>query len=73
MNQHDKNLLALTYIAWIIFNTLYLLGIVGMMFAAWALCVELYNNGWWSMLPLAAAVMVGGAVNLLFAREIRRI
>jgi len=73
MNQHDKNLLALTYIAWIIFNTLYLLGTVGMMFAAWALCVELYNNGWWSMLPLAAAIGIGIIINLSFAHEVRRI
>ena len=72
-NRHDENLLVLTYIGWIVFNILYLLGIVATMFAAWELCVALYGSGWWSMLPLAAAIMIGGAVNLLFVREIRRI
>lgn len=72
-NRHDENLIILTRIAWAVFNVFYLLGAIDIAIHMWKLCIELWNNGWWSIPPLLAVIVVNIASNLLFVRGMRRI
>lgn len=72
-NRHDENLIILTRIAWVVFNILFLLGTIGIAMPMWRLCIELWGNGWWSILPLCAVIGIDIAINLLFAHELRGI